>query len=183
MSRDSDIVDAILPASAKDMAKYLGHPHDPWITRGMSLAQKLEFHSMPEPNSGCRLWTAHVNEDGYGIMWWAGEMQKAHRLSWMAHRGPIPDGLEVCHHCDVPSCIEESDLFLGTHQENIDDMITKGRGRWLRGSNHASAILNEEMVQQILRSERPQRELARRFGVSKSTIAMIKMRRIWRHVT
>ncbi len=79
--------------------------------------------------SGCVLWTAAKEPRGYGNIRWRGRMWRAHRLSWVAARGPIPDGLLVCHKCDVPSCINPDHLFLGTHQDNSDDKIKKGRFR------------------------------------------------------
>ena len=65
---------------------------------------------------------------GYGMFRIKRESYLAHRYSWTLHRGPIPVGLWVLHRCDVPACVNPGHLFLGTHQDNMDDMKRKGRG-------------------------------------------------------
>lgn len=78
------------------------------------------------PGDGCWLWTAGKDRDGYGRFGARG----AHVWAWrIAHGFWPPDGLCVCHHCDTPSCVRPDHLFLGSHQENIDDMVRKRRQR------------------------------------------------------
>lgn len=94
-----------------------------------ALRAKIEAYSIPEPNSGCWLWTGSCNRDGYGRLTHSHRTVDAHRLSWLAHRGPIPDGLWVLHACDVPSCVNPDHLWLGTNSDNQRDCTTKGRRR------------------------------------------------------
>lgn len=74
-----------------------------------------------------------ANSRGYGIL--SNPLGHPHpplratRVSWEIHNGPIPDGMLVCHRCDNPPCSNPDHLFLGTHTENMRDMIRKGRGR------------------------------------------------------
>ncbi len=85
---------------------------------------------------GCWLWTGRVNTSryGYGMFQYGssrGEnrVDLAHRWVWVHENGPIPGRLCVLHHCDEPSCVRPSHLFLGTMQENTADMDRKGRAR------------------------------------------------------
>lgn len=60
----------------------------------------------------------------------------AHRASWEVHRGPIPRGMLVLHHCDVPNCVNPDHLYLGTFQDNTRDMIARKRNPMLVAKTH-----------------------------------------------
>lgn len=93
-----------------------------------SLARFTEKY-IPVPESGCWLWIGASTASGYGQMKCGRKLHRAHRVSWELHRGPIPEGLMVCHRCDVPSCVNPEHLFLGTAKENYRDCVEKGRSR------------------------------------------------------
>lgn len=148
----------------------------------MTIAEMLEARSIPEPNSGCTLWTGHTDVDGYGILKTGGRPQKAHRLAWVEARGPIPDGLCVCHKCDIRACINPDHLWLGTQAENIKDRDNKGRHWVHRGADQYSAKLTEDDVRAIRASNQNGVVLGERYGISHKTVSDIRRRTRWRHV-
>lgn len=80
----------------------------------------------PVLKSRCWLWTATKFSSGYGVFSF-GAGQRANRYSWILHYGDIPEELFVLHKCDNPACVNPKHLFLGTHQDNMDDMTQKKR--------------------------------------------------------
>jgi len=80
-------------------------------------------------STDCWIWLGSRNNGGYGYMAYNGWSEGVHRISWIIHRGPIPLGMWICHHCDQPGCLRPDHLFLGTPQDNVADMIAKGRYR------------------------------------------------------
>lgn len=145
----------------------------------------IEENSMPEPNSGCWLWLKSLTGNGYPSAYMNGRNEKGHRVSWVAfNKKPIPTGYYICHKCDNRACVNPDHLFLGTPQENNDDMMRKNRfvAPGTKGSRHGRAKITEETVVEILRSPESGRVLAEKFGVSTNIISRIRLRKIWKHV-
>ncbi len=152
----------------------------------------------PEPNSGCWLWTRACKSNGYGHFRHPNTSQilTAHRASYQAFVGPIPDGLQVCHKCDVRSCINPNHLFLGSHQTNMDDARLKhrfasGSRHGLvqnphcvkRGTSHWRCVLSDKDIKTIRETPATCKVLGVQYGVSKQTISEIRTRKTWQHVT
>lgn len=74
----------------------------------------------------CWLWEGCLKADGYGWLMRGKSINwTAHRYSWFIHNGEIPNNLHVLHKCDVRNCVNPNHLFLGTHQDNMLDMVQK----------------------------------------------------------
>jgi hypothetical protein len=127
----------------------------------------------------CWLWTASTSGAGYGNIGMDGAMKSAHRISWELANGPIPPGMLVRHKCDNPPCVNPRHLLLGTHSDNMQDMLE--RGRQAKGSK-----VTEEMVREI-RSRYSaggisQKSLAAEYGIGQRHICGIILRQRWKHV-
>ena len=151
------------------------------------LKERFNDKWVPEPNTGCWLWTAYIRSNGYGEIGRGGKYGRnifAHRASWELHRGPIPDGLNVCHKCDTPACVNPSHLFLGTQKENIQDMISKGRRGYtgMTGMTNHQSKLTEMQVLAIRESPKSHRVLADIYDVSKTLIGIVKRKESWTHL-
>ena len=80
------------------------------------------------PKKGCWIATKNLNGKGYSCYRRRdGTYERLHRLSYKKFKGPIPDGMVVCHECDVRNCWNPDHLFLGTVADNNIDMMRKGR--------------------------------------------------------
>lgn len=96
-----------------------------------------QFWANVEKTEDCWLWKASTFADsGYGQMRVGKKMRRAHRVGYEIQAGPIPEGLAVLHRCDEPRCVRGSHLFLGTHKENMADMVAKGRSASRANGRH-----------------------------------------------
>lgn len=147
-----------------------------------SLRRRLDEGAIPEPNSGCYLWTRRVHRRYGRLTVRHGWILEAHRAAWITSRGDIPKGLFVCHKCDVPICVNPSHLFLGTHTDNMRDMIAKGRKRTTKGEANPGAKLTEQAVREIRGDSRSNQAVARSYGVSKSLVSAVRNGIVWKDV-
>lgn len=109
----------------------------------LDLAQRYidSFWAKVVKTEACWDWKGYKNKQGYGRMGIAAsQCVNAHRVSWVIHSGQIPAGLFVCHRCDNPSCTRPDHLFLGTRQDNVDDMLIKKRSRHFQKNKYYGVV-------------------------------------------
>lgn len=162
-----------------DTIKSVGRGRQPAIERFMNKV-------MPEPNTGCWLWVGAWRKHvlGYGEIRFNKKKIFAHRFSYQFFKGPIPEGMLVCHSCDVPSCVNPDHLFLGTPADNSRDSVRKGR--MPRGENHGMAKLTENQVRGIIKkldARVPFKVVSSEYGVTVATLENIRYRGSWEHIT
>lgn len=153
--------------------------------------------TMPHMDTPCWEWIGGISKSGYGIFWLDGKSVLAHRASWIIQKGvdiPVGTGWHgtcLLHDCDYKICVNLEHLNPGTMNDNIHDMMKKGRDRYhtnpethLRGSDNGQSKLIESQVIEIrkLSVDHSQRQLARMFNVSRRTIVFIQQRKTWTHV-
>jgi hypothetical protein len=134
----------------------------------------------------CWLWTGSVGSHGRGQIELNGVNLATHRVSWELHNGPVPDGLFVLHSCpggENPRCCNPAHLRLGTHTDNMADMVARGRSGF--GEKNSAARLTDAAVIKI-RVRRAagdtEKELAAAYCISKGTVGRITRRETWRHL-
>lgn len=134
----------------------------------------------------CWLWHGSYRNK-YGCHWDGKRQIAAHRFSWSLHNNSvIPQGMIVCHSCDNPKCVNPHHLWLGTHSDNNNDMVHKGRNYHPTGSKHHRAKLSEDdivSIRQLLKSKAMYgKDIAALYGVDPAMVSNIKKRKSWSHV-
>lgn len=108
-----------------------------------------------------------------------GKAMGAHRAAWQDAHGEIPEGMCVCHRCDVRECVNPKHLFLGTVADNNADKMRKRRNVALAGERNGFARLTEAQVRKVRADPRLLREVAADYGVSIATVWRVRNRLSW----
>lgn len=130
----------------------------------------------------CIHWPFALDATGYPIMRINGKSTRVHRHVCYESNGPAPaEAPFACHKCGNATCINPRCLYWGSRAQNAADAIA--HGKQVRGERAWSAKLTEQDVAHIYVSSEPTLILAKRYGVSKTTIVKVRRGEKWRHVT
>jgi len=147
----------------------------------LPIEQRLTKRSVAT-ESGCIEWQGSLRS-GYGGLVVGSRSDgtrravRAHRAAYECWRGPIPEGMYVCHTCDNRRCITPDHLFLGTAKDNFNDMANKGRNHPLthhRGERHTQAKISDALAAAIRDDKRCSRLIAKEHGINDSYVRQIK---------
>ena len=134
---------------------------------------KKDFTDMLKANGDCLEWTGGYYASGYGRTWAYGKDWKTHRLA-LHLEGIDVTGHHVLHSCDNPRCCNPNHLRLGTHQENMRDMVSRGR--------QSRKLTKQDVLDIRAISGMSQRAIAKRYGVGQKAINLVINRKTWRHI-
>ena len=172
-------------AGKKYKVDSLGRYNYPLNVRRRPLSEVADFiakNSEPCPTTGCHIWMRCFTHSGYGRVSYEGKQRGAHVVAYELANGPVPNGMVVCHRCDVRLCVNPAHLFVGTKADNSRDMRLKGRST--KGTQRWNSKLTDEAVRQIRADVgRSHEAVALAFGVSRRLIGLVRSGAIWTHVT
>lgn len=139
-----------------------------------------QFELRVQKSDTCWVWQGSKDSGGYGQIWLDHTSNKAHRIAYHLYKGELPKELLVRHKCDNRLCVNPEHLELGTHQDNSQDAVSRGRQTKVFGSVNGNATLSQKarfLIQEAFALKVPAAHVAHRFGVHKSTIS-----RIYQHI-
>ena len=139
------------------------------------------FWSLVKKTKGCWLWTGNIDSKGYGRVHFRGARHRAHRVAYILTHGDRITSALLCHHCDNKVCVKPAHMFVGTNADNMRDCRLKGRTA--RGEKNGSNKLTIEQVRAIRLDHRPQKIVAKEYGVAQPAISRIHTRARWGHLS
>jgi len=144
-----------------------------------------KFWQRVAKTESCWLWKGTVNKyNGRGMFKLNDKYYQVHRLSYELKFGAIPDGILICHKCDIPLCVNPDHLFPGTQQDNINDCVSKKRNAF--GYKNWNTKLTEEKVRIIRKTDfsahGSQAMMARLMGISQTALQYVLNRKNWSHI-
>lgn len=142
---------------------------------------RFETYFIPEPNSGCWLWTGPLFRTGYAKFQTGKKTVSAHRTAFKLFKGDIPKGAMVLHSCDIRCCVNPDHLSLGDGPKNMQDMVDRNRSMYGERNHHAK--LTSAQVADIRAAYTKRRgnliALAEKYGVHRTTIHSVLKGNTW----
>lgn len=135
--------------------------------------------------SGCIIWTGTVDAKGYSRIASGGTVMRGHRLAYEQAFGPIPEGMHICHKCDVRSCINPDHLFCGTHADNMADKARKGRVVPMIGERNGNAKVTATdvaVIRKMHAAGASMIQIGKVYDISDATAYSICHGRTWKHL-
>lgn len=159
---------------------------DPLINKRQYSTLQSQIKSAIQEKDGHWIWQKSTSGGGskYGSLENNGRKLLAHRASYEAFIGKIPTGLNVCHSCDIPLCVNPAHLFLGSQKDNHADMVKKNRQA--NREKHGMSKLSENNIiniKHMIKDGINQRKIAKYYAVTQAAISLINRNKTWKHVT
>ena len=153
----------------------------------MNASVSYRFWNKVNKTETCWIWRGAHSKFGHGRFKIKNHLFSPHRLVFEWFVGVIPNGMLVCHKCDVPACVRPEHLFLGTYTDNLKDAISKNRRQIpkpLKGEkSHLSKLTYNEVVRLRELNENSllkKKEIASLFNISGRNFRDIAHYRTWK---
>lgn len=150
-------------------------------TSDLDLLKAILFNRSRLSATGCWEWVGSKDSGGYGLISRKSKTLRAHRVSYEAYNGEIPNGMVVCHSCDNPSCINPGHLRADTQKNNVIDRELRNR-RNVVGESVGTAKLTKDDVLAIRSSDKSLSELSKFYNVDRSSVWNAKTGKTWKHL-
>ena len=148
-------------------------------SRGERTDLRERFYKSVEKTPTCWLWTAATTNYGHGRINVKGRAERAHRIAYKLEYGDFPRDVVILHICDNPRCVNPKHLQKGTQLENIADM--RAKQRHAHGETSFAKLTTEDVFE-IRSDNRPQRQIAKIYGIAQQTVSAIKSGKTWQHL-
>lgn len=136
--------------------------------------------AIPEPNSGCWLWEGYAKQVTKTYIQprvtYKNKVFSVPRLVWILFNGDVPTGLSVCHKCDVSLCVNPNHLYIGTHKDNMNDLVSRGRGRTSNQTMGPNEVIK---AKELRASGYKVKDIAARFGITPKGMSRILAGKRW----
>jgi hypothetical protein len=155
----------------------------------LDLAERIRRSTDVRGPNECWPWAGKLDSKGYGVIYIfvsnhvhpRGREVRAHRVACELAHGPIPVGAHVAHLCHNRVCVNPAHLQAVAQAENIRQTVEAGNHSYMSmgGEMNPSSKLTRRQVDYILRSKEPTKDLAERFGVSRTQIKNVRAGKVW----